>query len=102
MRTQRWWHVAENKASCDNYTSLMSQDKPSSLCSEVGTSFCVCSTRTQPGEGATAWQFRCGTCGMKWRRNTAHKSKMLSQKQRKNEKKQQRRNTNMNKKKAYM
>eukprot|EP00090_Calanus_glacialis_P000327 TRINITY_DN10203_c0_g1_i1.p1 TRINITY_DN10203_c0_g1~~TRINITY_DN10203_c0_g1_i1.p1 ORF type:complete len:143 (-),score=41.87 TRINITY_DN10203_c0_g1_i1:59-487(-) len=68
-RPQRWWHVAENDVDCGNYTQLMKDERPTDLCLELETSFCICTTRSEPSLASAEWMFKCGTCEIKWRRD---------------------------------
>merc|ERR1711970_971972 len=70
--TRRVFHIAETEENCGNYTELLSEEKPSDLCEEGNTTFCICVTRENMGEDDNniteqqTWQFRCGTCQLKW------------------------------------
>merc|ERR1711913_41195 len=72
--TRRVFHVAETEENCGNYTELYSEEKPSDLCEEANTTFCICATRENISEENNAvteqpthtWQFRCGACELKW------------------------------------
>eukprot|EP00091_Calanus_sinicus_P016968 TRINITY_DN3667_c0_g1_i4.p1 TRINITY_DN3667_c0_g1~~TRINITY_DN3667_c0_g1_i4.p1 ORF type:complete len:155 (-),score=63.44 TRINITY_DN3667_c0_g1_i4:236-700(-) len=69
--TRRVWHMAEAEEGCGNYTELMSEEKPSELCVEANTTFCICTARENISEDSsltedTEWQFKCGTCDLKW------------------------------------
>merc|ERR1712061_938945 len=54
------------------YTELYSEEKPSDMCEEANTTFCICVTReniSEENNGVTeqpTWQFRCGACQLKW------------------------------------
>merc|ERR1719507_2523693 len=72
--SQRVWHLAttETETECGNFTSLYREEKPSELCTEVGGSLCVCSTRntfTRDGETQVEeeaeWAFKCGSCELR-------------------------------------
>merc|ERR1711970_1432555 len=70
--TRRVFHIAETEESCGNYTELLTEEKPSDLCEEGNTTFCICVTRENISEDHNniteqqTWQFRCGTCQLKW------------------------------------
>merc|ERR1711981_1477627 len=72
--TRRVFHMAETEENCGNYTELYSEEKPSDLCEEANTTFCICATRENISEENNAvteqpthtWQFRCGACELKW------------------------------------
>merc|ERR1711971_820634 len=69
--TRRVWHMAETEEDCGNYTELMSEEKPSELCAEANTTFCICTARENISEDSsltedTEWQFKCGTCDLRW------------------------------------
>merc|ERR1711979_85235 len=54
-----------------NYTELYSEEKPSDLCEEANTTFCICAARENIAEENNVteqptWQFRCGACQLKW------------------------------------
>eukprot|EP00091_Calanus_sinicus_P013600 TRINITY_DN30177_c0_g1_i1.p1 TRINITY_DN30177_c0_g1~~TRINITY_DN30177_c0_g1_i1.p1 ORF type:complete len:116 (-),score=14.12 TRINITY_DN30177_c0_g1_i1:19-366(-) len=68
-RPERWWHIAESEEGCGNYTQLLREERPSDLCLELSSYFCICTTRTEPSLGSTEWQYKCGTCEIKWRRD---------------------------------
>merc|ERR1712008_42665 len=70
--TRRVYHVAETEESCGNYTELLSEEKPSELCEEANTTFCICVARETISEENSVtekpeWQFKCGACELKWR-----------------------------------
>merc|ERR1712086_192100 len=69
----RVWHTAESEEGCGNYTQLMEQEKPSELCTEANSTFCICTAREDTSEenheaeeADTEWQFKCGSCQLKW------------------------------------
>merc|ERR1711892_1539512 len=69
--TRRVYHVAETEESCGNYTELLSEEKPSELCEEANTTFCICVARETLSEENSVtekpeWQFKCGACELKW------------------------------------
>merc|ERR1719402_486293 len=72
QETRRVFHIAETEENCGNYTELLTEEKPSDLCEEGSTTFCICVTRENIGEDKNniteqqTWQFRCGTCQLKW------------------------------------
>merc|ERR1712061_901831 len=43
--TRRVFHMAETEENCGNYTELYSEEKPSDMCEEANTTFCICVTR---------------------------------------------------------
>eukprot|EP00092_Neocalanus_flemingeri_P001254 GFUD01001340.1.p1 GENE.GFUD01001340.1~~GFUD01001340.1.p1 ORF type:complete len:159 (+),score=67.64 GFUD01001340.1:124-600(+) len=118
---KRVWHVADGKEQCGNYTKLMEEEKPADLCTEESTKICICSTKDDLSVETVGWQFRCGSCDLKWRpvkdeaekekRKTAAKEKRrtrrmeriklrrkLNRKSGKKEKAKNRKNKNKNKK----
>merc|ERR1712008_368645 len=69
--TRRVYHVAETEESCGNHTELLSEEKPSELCEEANTTFCICVARETVSEENSVtekpeWQFKCGACELKW------------------------------------
>jgi len=77
---KRVWHEAESKEECGNFTKLMEEEKPADLCTEKSTKICICATKDDLSEGAVNWQFKCGSCDLKWRpeKDEAQKEKRKS------------------------
>eukprot|EP00090_Calanus_glacialis_P045527 TRINITY_DN8504_c0_g1_i1.p2 TRINITY_DN8504_c0_g1~~TRINITY_DN8504_c0_g1_i1.p2 ORF type:complete len:158 (-),score=58.29 TRINITY_DN8504_c0_g1_i1:92-565(-) len=89
---KRVWHVAEDKEQCGNYTKLMEEEKPTDLCTEENTQVCICATKDDLSTGNAVWQFRCGSCDLKWRpvKDEAQKEKRKSVAQEKKKRRMER------------
>merc|ERR1712037_218086 len=68
---ERSWHIAGEggEESCGNSTEIFTTETPSSLCTEVGNNFCICTTRgdLEKEEEEVTWKFTCDSCDLKWK-----------------------------------
>merc|ERR1712106_1256286 len=89
---KRVWHVAEEEEQCGKYTKLMEEEKPTDLCTEENTQVCICVTKDDVSEGSAVWQFKCGSCDLKWRpvKDEAQKEKRKSAAQEKRKRRMER------------
>merc|ERR1711892_1297506 len=89
---KRVWHVAEGKEQCGNYTQMMEEEKPADLCTQESTQICICATKDDLSAGNVSWQFKCGSCDLKWRpvKDEAQKEKRKIAVQEKRRRKMQR------------
>merc|ERR1712083_27211 len=64
----RVWFQAESKEQCaqDPPEQIFTDVKPHTLCNEVNTTICICSTKDDPSKDSATWKFRCGECSFKW------------------------------------
>merc|ERR1719509_234897 len=64
----RVWFQAETKEECaqEPPQELFTDVKPLTLCNEINTTICICSTKDDPSKDSATWKFRCGECTFKW------------------------------------
>jgi len=68
MKKTRSWFQADSEENCTSPLPevINSVEKPVSLCDEMNTTVCICSTRDDITSDSAKWKFKCGECKFKW------------------------------------